>query len=94
MYLWQRQHAQAITEGEQAITTLNSNNVSSYLTLTETLAYEKVIAAFKRVISRHPNHFGAHFLLAATYGELGWKEKVQAEVEEILRINPNFPTDL
>ena len=38
VYLWQRQHAQAITEGEQAIT-LNPNDASSYLTLAETLNF-------------------------------------------------------
>jgi adenylate cyclase len=52
--------------------------------------YEEAIAAFQKSIGMTPNYLMPHVWLAATYSELGRVEEAQAEVSEILRINPNF----
>jgi adenylate cyclase len=36
------------------------------------------------------NFQSAHFRLAATYAQLGELDKARAEVDEVLRVNPNY----
>jgi TolB-like protein/Flp pilus assembly protein TadD len=55
--------------------------------------YEEAIAAFKRVVTRYPNHVSAHMLLAALYGELGRAEEARAEAAEVLHLSPNFSVE-
>ena len=52
--------------------------------------YEEAIAAFKQSIGMTPDYLIPHVWLVAAYSELGRMEEAQAEVSEILRINPNF----
>jgi adenylate cyclase len=52
--------------------------------------YEEAITALKRVLTRSPNHVGAHISLAISYSELGREEEARAEVAEILRLSPGF----
>ncbi|MGE0825837.1 MAG: adenylate/guanylate cyclase domain-containing protein [Candidatus Binatia bacterium] len=47
-------------------------------------------AVLQRAIVRNPDHVTSHMLLAAIYSELRQEEKAQAEVAEVLRINPRF----
>jgi adenylate cyclase len=49
---------------------------------------DEAIALFKRVLTRNPAHFRAHFFLAMLYGELGQKEKARAEAAECQRLSP------
>jgi hypothetical protein len=41
-------------------------------------------------LARYPNIRGAHLTLAAVYSELGQTAEAQAEVAEVLRLNPKF----
>jgi adenylate cyclase len=55
---------------------------------------EEAIAPLQRYISRYPNILGAHLTLAAVYSELGQAAEAQAEVAEVLRLNPNFSLEV
>ena len=55
---------------------------------------EEAIGFFKRVILRSPDHLTAHAFLAATYSELGQEVEARAEVAELLRINPNYSSQI
>jgi TolB-like protein/class 3 adenylate cyclase len=126
VYLFQRQHAQALTEAERAIA-LDPNDADAYWTLGYILNFmdgykdalravetamrlnphyppyyslelgkayrflgqpEKAIAAQKNALARNPNFLPARFQLAGVYGELDQAKEAQAEVAEILRLNP------
>jgi adenylate cyclase len=50
--------------------------------------YEEAIIAMKRALTGSPDFLHPHRTLAAIFGELGRKEEAQAEVAEVLRINP------
>ncbi len=50
--------------------------------------YEEAIAAMKRALTGNSDFLHPHRTLAAIFGELGRKEEAQAEVAEVLRINP------
>ncbi len=50
--------------------------------------YEEAIAALKRCITRDPDFFYPHLVLAVIHSELGRKEEAEAEVAEALRISP------
>ncbi len=55
---------------------------------------EKAIAPLKQYLSRYPNILSAHLTLAAVYSELGKDAEAQAEVAEVLRINPKFSLEV
>lgn len=55
---------------------------------------EEAIAALKRAVSLNPNLLGAHLSLASIYSELGQAAAAQAEVAEVLRINPKFSLEV
>ena len=55
---------------------------------------EEAIAPLQRYISRYPNILGAHLTLAAVYSELGQTAEAQAEVTEVLRLNPKFSLEV
>ena len=40
-----------------------------------------------------PNHYPTHHYLAAIYTELGREKEAQAELAEVIRINPNHSLD-
>ncbi len=50
--------------------------------------YEEAIEALKSSLTRAPDFLSAHRILAVIFSELGRKEEAQAEVAEILRVNP------
>jgi len=56
--------------------------------------YEEAIAAQKRALTRNPDFLSAHTQLAFLYSELGREEEAQAEVAEVLRINPNYSLEV
>ena len=55
--------------------------------------YSEALAPLRECISRMPNYRGAHAWLAATYAQLGFQEEAQAEVAELLRIDPKHTID-
>ena len=52
--------------------------------------YEEAVTAFKRLLTRNPDHLRAHFFLGMIYSETGRKEDAQAELEACRRINPSY----
>jgi adenylate cyclase len=53
--------------------------------------YEKAVASFKKVLQVYgPDHLGAHLWLAGTYTLMGLEKEAQAEVAEVMRIDPKF----
>jgi adenylate cyclase len=128
VYLWRKQHAQAIAEQERAIA-LNPNDADGYADLAETLVwagkpsealglvekamrlnphypvdylvilgfaystlerYEEAKAELKRALTRSPDHYGIHLMLAIIYSETGQEEEARAHVGEALRVNPQL----
>jgi TolB-like protein/Tfp pilus assembly protein PilF len=56
--------------------------------------YEETIEVLKRGVIRNPDFIGIHMLLAALYAEMGRSEEAQDEVQEILRISPNYSIEV
>ena len=86
--------AEAVTFVEQAMR-LNPRYPISYLWSLGQAYYfsgrtAEALTTLKRVTSRNPDHVTAHVSLAVIFSELGQHEEAQAEVGEILRINPQF----
>jgi len=54
----------------------------------------EAITPLQRVLSVYPHRVNAHVLLAAVYSELGKEAEARAEVEEVLRLNPNFSLEV
>jgi adenylate cyclase len=54
---------------------------------------EQSVAAYKKVIQRHPDDIFAHTGLAGTYSLMGREEEARAEAAEVIRINPKFTVD-
>lgn len=52
--------------------------------------YEEAVTACKKSLFRSPKNTSAHVFLAVTYISLGRDEEARAELQEVLRINPNF----
>jgi adenylate cyclase len=59
-----------------------------------TRRYEEAVAALKSVVTRYPNHLGAHLLLAALYGGLSQEEAARAETAAVLRLSPKFSLEI
>jgi adenylate cyclase len=133
IYLWQKQHAQAIAEGKRAIA-LDPNSAEGYAWLANILnfagkpkeaqglaekamrlnpqypgawhlfkighaaylmgRYEEAIVALKRVLTREPEFWPAHFQLVVSYSEAGQEEAAQAEAAEVLRLSPKFSLEV
>jgi adenylate cyclase len=55
---------------------------------------EEAIAALKKSLNGSPADLDAHLLLAAVYAELGRDAEAQAEVAEVLRINPQWSLEV
>ena len=56
--------------------------------------YEAAIEAFKQLVARQPNRTVGHLGLAVAYIRLGRKELARSEVEEVLRINPQYSLEV
>ena len=52
--------------------------------------YEEAMAALKRALTRSPDHYGIHLMLAIIYSEIGQEEEARAHVGEALRVNPQL----
>jgi adenylate cyclase len=80
---------------------LNPNPVSSFLTYHMQLGqafmytgrYEEAVLAYKKAIERTPKYLWSHLMLAATYSMMGREKEAQAEIAEVLSINPKFSLD-
>jgi tetratricopeptide (TPR) repeat protein len=55
--------------------------------------YDEALEILKRAVIRWPNHLPTHQYLAAIYTELGQETEAQAELAEVLRINPKHSLD-
>jgi adenylate cyclase len=51
---------------------------------------EEAITAFKRVLTRNPEHLQAHFFLAVIYSELGRQEEARTEIAVSTKISPSY----
>ena len=51
---------------------------------------EEALTAFKRVLTRNPEHVRVHFLLAIIHSELGHIEEARAAIQHVIRINPSY----
>ncbi|HWR58806.1 MAG TPA: tetratricopeptide repeat protein, partial [Thermodesulfovibrionales bacterium] len=61
--------------------------------LWRTERFEEAVSAYKTAIQRAPDNIGAHCGLVAVYIWLGREKEARAEVEEVLRLNPQFSTE-
>jgi adenylate cyclase len=52
--------------------------------------YSQALPLLQECASRMPNSRIPHYLLAATYAQLGSIEKARAEAAEVLRIEPKY----
>ena len=55
---------------------------------------EEAATLQQRMLKQFPNFLGAHLDLSVIYSELGRETEVQAEVAEVLRINPQFSLEV
>jgi adenylate cyclase len=69
---------------------LNSVGSTYYLTGRT----DEAISPLTQYLTRYPNRLDVHLTLAAVYGELGKDAEAQAEVAEVLRINPKFSLEV
>jgi adenylate cyclase len=56
--------------------------------------HNKVMAAYKKALTRNPNLLPAHLGLATIYSELGREEEARAEAAEVLRLNPKYSLEV
>lgn len=56
--------------------------------------YEEAMAALKRALTRSPDHYGIHIVLAIIYSEVGREKEAHAHVSEALRINPQLSIEV
>jgi adenylate cyclase len=56
--------------------------------------YEEAVAVCRQLLQREPNHVLAHLTLAATFVEMERMEEAQAEIIEVLRIDPKYTVKL
>jgi len=61
--------------------------------LWRTERFEEAVSAYKTAIQRAPDNIQAHCGLVAVYIWLGREKEARAEVEEVLRLNPQFSTE-
>ncbi|MBI3304621.1 MAG: hypothetical protein HYZ72_21365 [Deltaproteobacteria bacterium] len=55
---------------------------------------EEAIATLKRYLVYNPNHTLPHVMLTCSYSDLGRYKEAQAEAAEVLRVSPNFTTEV
>ncbi|MGE0822343.1 MAG: adenylate/guanylate cyclase domain-containing protein [Candidatus Binatia bacterium] len=55
---------------------------------------EEAIASEKKALLRNPDDLGAHLRLAVFYAESGREEEAHAEIEESLRLSPNYSLEV
>ncbi len=52
--------------------------------------YEQAVKVLREGVSREPNYIAFHLWLAASYAMMDREAEAQAEVTEVLRLNPKF----
>jgi tetratricopeptide (TPR) repeat protein len=52
--------------------------------------YDEAVKVLREGVSRERNYIGFHLWLAASYAMLDREAEAQAEVAEVLRLNPKF----
>jgi adenylate cyclase len=88
----------AIEEAQEGMR-LNPHYPPQYL-LTLGQAYhqawrnDEAIVTLKRLLVSNPNHMAAHVMLACSYSDAGRNEEARAEVAEVLRLSPQFTTEI
>jgi len=55
---------------------------------------KEAIDACQKGLNRNPDFMGFHLVLAGMYAEVGREEEAKAEVDEVLRISPQFSLDV
>jgi adenylate cyclase len=94
VYLWKKQHDQAIAEAERAIV-LDPNDAEGYADLGITLAFagrpEEAIELIEQAMRLNPQYPPAYLLnLGIAYREVGRYEEALAPLKKVLTLNPNF----
>jgi len=94
VFLWQKQHNQAISEGERAIA-LNANDADSYVSLGNTLVFagrpEEGLELIRKAMRLNP-HYPPRYLnlLGLAYRMAGWCEEALLPLEKAVALEPNF----
>jgi adenylate cyclase len=94
VYLWRKQHDQAIAEAERAIT-LDPNNADGYVNLGSILVNarqpEEGIKLSEKAMRLNPRYPPLYLLnLGAAYREAGRCEEALVLLKKVLILNPNF----
>lgn len=55
---------------------------------------EEAIVTLNKFLVSNPDNFGAHVMLACSYSDAGRDEEAQAQAAEVLRLSPNFTTEI
>lgn len=73
---------------------LNSERIQKLAAFYEKLgAYDEIASLYQKAIETDPNNAQWHASLAATYAQMGNKEKAKEEVDIAMRLNPNLRGD-
>jgi adenylate cyclase len=94
VYLWNKQHEQAIVEGERALA-LDPNNAEGYVNLGEVLRYaerpEEAISLIEKAMRLNPRYPLSYFYsLGIAYRDAGRCEEALGPLKKALTLNPNF----
>jgi adenylate cyclase len=94
VYVWKKQHAQAITEAERAIP-LNPNDADGYETLGRILVWagrpEEAIGLIEKAMRLNPQYPPLYsHSLGWAYSVAGRYEEALAPLKKVLTLNPNF----
>jgi adenylate cyclase len=94
VYLWKRQHEQAITEARRAVA-LDPNNAGSYLALGSILMFagrtEEAIESSKQAMRLHPHYPPIYlFQLSLAYRVAGQYEEALEPGQKVASLTPNM----
>lgn len=55
---------------------------------------EEAIETLKRFLVYYPNALNTHIILTCSYSDAGRMEEARAEAAEVMRLSPNFQTEV
>ncbi len=55
---------------------------------------KEAIATLKQVLIHNPNNIAAHMMLTCSYSDAGRDEEARVEAAEVLRLSPNYTTEM